>query len=247
VNTLNKLVAGALALSVLACGREPVRNADSGLENDLKMAADANLRLANQQPGARFAATEVAPPSTPAPAPRVRQAPSGTRAIASPMPSFTAQPEPTVAATVEIPQVQEIEYVPAPAVAMETVPAVRRPVPSNGGHGDIGMGSGGVIYGDGGPGVVIVNGPGTRTGGGIVIRTGGRDDDNCEAHTLINRRVPQGTIGGRTTGVYVPNPGRVPVAVGAGVGRPSGAVTTGGTAAGGSTAGVPRRTRGGSE
>jgi hypothetical protein len=184
----------SVALALVACGGEATRTADNDLSNDLKLAANASLELANQQASARYAATEIAPKANPEPGRRLVRSP-GPNAVPAPEPTVAAEPEPTTATVTEVPQVQIVEVVHTAAATIDEVPAVPRPVPTSGGYGDFEVGTGvGTVRG--GTGVVI-------RGGGV-----GGDGDRCEIHMGGGRRPGfPGSIGAGPRGVYVPNTG----------------------------------------
>jgi hypothetical protein len=213
---MTKFAGLTVAVLAAACGRDQRPTTDGALTQDLKAAAAANLTLANQQPGARFAPSEITPKATPQPATRLKRDP-GPKVVASPEPTVAAVAEPIVAATVEVPQTQVVETAQATASTVDALPAVSRPVPAASGAGSYGAGEGADVFG-GGPRVII-------RGGGIG------DDDHCE---------PPGAH--RGGGVFLPNPVGVlinrPVPTATFPSGPAGR-------AGGAAGGVPRRGRGG--
>ncbi len=189
MRTINKVVGLSAVLLVAACGRDKQPAADAALTQDLKAAAAANLTLASQQAGARYAPTEITPKPAPQPATKLKRE-EGPKVVASPAPTIAAAPEPTVAATIEVPQTQLVETAEASTSTIDALPAVSRPVPA--GSGNMGVGDGdGSVYG-GGPRVII-------RGGGIG------DDDHCEPPG--GARHPGGMGGG--IGIFLPNPAGV--------------------------------------
>jgi hypothetical protein len=236
VSTISRIAGISVALiAVAACGREAGKSvADEALARDLKLASDANLQLANQQAGTRYGLKETAPKANLTETRRPKPAP-GPRVVASPAPTLAAEPVPIPEISTDLPPVQtDVAPAPVQVVTVETVPAVSRPTPQNGGYGDIGGSGPGTIFGGAGPRVVI-------RGGGM-----GGDDDHCEP---VFRPGTGGSS--RPTGVYYPNPTisinrPMPAPpVGGVIGsRPSGS-TIGTASGGGATRGTPRRTRGG--
>jgi hypothetical protein len=194
VRKISRLSGLSVALLVAACAKDATKP-NSDLANDLKAAASANLDLANQQTGSRYAATETAPKALPEAGKRLVKGP-GPKAIQSPTPTVAAEPEPTVAAVTEIPQVQAVAAAAQETSTIDELPSVPRPVPSTGGFGDYGVGSG----------------VGTSSRGtGVVLRGGGMgDDDHCEPVGGMGRaRIPGAHPGTMPTigTIYVPNMG----------------------------------------
>jgi hypothetical protein len=194
------MIAGAcgLALAAAACGGD-ASSANDDLTRDLQLAASANLNLASQQ-AASYSLTETAPKAEEAPRRVVRRDP-GSRAIPDPSPTVSAELDPElVAATMDVPQVQSVATASAPAVEMEPVPAIVRPVPQSVDRGPSASGND-----DHGGGIGQVLG-GIFGGGRVVIRGGGVGEDRCELHDM--------RPGGRTSArpVFVPNPSG-PIAV----------------------------------
>src|SRR5688572_23258879 len=142
---------------------------------------------------------ETKPKNAPAPAPVVKRG-AGPRAVQSDAPTVEATMDDDVAA-VDEEQTETETIAPAPAPeSSEPVAIAPRPQPSiiqTGGAGDYGVGNGGMGSGR----------------GGVVIRGGGVDGDNCRPRgrnggTVVSRGpiyipstvTPRGTrVGGRTT------------------------------------------------
>lgn len=175
---------------------------------DLQQAQAAGLDLAQAQGAKKYALTEIAPDSKPAPSKAVRQG-NGTKAIRSKTPTVKAAPEQVAAQVVEdTPEVQVTQTAPAPAptgVPQTTqVPVIDQGPILAGGTGrgrtgsDAGIGWGGIF--------------------GSILRGGVVDGDNCD---------PRSTGGGHRSAnppVYAPNPR----GVSAGGSTQSGTSTNGG-------------------
>ena len=177
-------IAGAIAACSDARATETARDAE--LSRDLELASAQTLALAGPVvDSANLASLETKPIAAPQAAPVVRRG-TGTRAVRSKAPTVRATPvaEPAAAAGEGASMAEEASQAESEPVAVVPLPAPA-PVPAAP-AGD--YGSGGGIFGDDRGRI----GGGT---GGVVIRGGGVDGDNCELH-----RRPRGTRGP----VYVP-------------------------------------------
>lgn len=202
VPTLTLLGAAAI---LAACGRDRSA-ASSDLQNDIKLASDANLDLAASQTATPYSLTEVAPQAKPEVARTLHRA-SGPKAVRTPKPTVAAAPEATTSSSEDAAQTETVAEAPVPAPETETgasLPAAGRPTavpvayPGDGGA----MGSGGSQGSGGGAG------SGTVLGGifGVILRGGGTgDDDHCEPQPTTRR--PTGGYPRGGGGVYQPNPG----------------------------------------
>jgi hypothetical protein len=168
----------ATAVAVTACGDARATEANEDLKRDLALASSTVNLAGPRVDSALLNSMETKPQGAPEAAPVIRKGP-GPRAIRSSTPTVAAEPTVEVAAEETIEEVTEtLQDAPAPEIS-EPVAVAPRPQPvvvQTGGTGDYGTGSGG-IYGGGG-------------GSGVIIRGGGIDGDNCEAH----RRGGRGTI-----------------------------------------------------
>jgi outer membrane biosynthesis protein TonB len=156
----------ALVTALAACADANANSTQDELKRDLELASATTMKLVTPQvDSSLLTAMETKPVNVPAPAPVVKRA-AGPRAIPSEQATVMAAPEPQVAA-VEEPQVETETMTPAPAPEnSEPVAVAPRPQPviiQAGGAGDYGVGTGGMGGGD----------------GGVVIRGGGVDGDNC--------------------------------------------------------------------
>jgi hypothetical protein len=173
---------------------------------DLQSAQAAGLDLAQSQGATKYALTEIAPDSKPAPAKTVKQG-NGTKAIRSKTPTVKAAPEPVAAQVVEnVPETQVTQTAADPTPAAVVAPAVPRPVPQT--TPSSGADQGPILAGGTGRGTGTTSDGGSGGGwGGIfgaIIRGGVvGGDDNCDPRGGARR--PQGPYGG--SGVYRPSPG----------------------------------------
>ena len=189
----------SIATAIAACADASANGNQDELKRDLELASATTMKLATPEVDSSLLATmETRPINAPAPAPVVKRA-AGPKAVASDEPTVEATPEEEIAA-VEEEQTETETMAPAPAPEItEPVAVAPRPQPSiiqTGGAGDYGVGTGGMGGGR----------------GGVVIRGGGVDGDNCRPRgrnggTVISRGpiyipstvTPRGTrVGGRT-------------------------------------------------
>jgi hypothetical protein len=195
------IAALSLAVGISAC-RDASANSASAqaeLKRDLEMAASATINLAAPRVDPALLTLEGQPQSAPQTS-RVMKKSAGNRAVRSQTPTVRAEPEVEVAALDESEVAESIAEAAAPENS-EPVAVAPRPAPvviQTGGGGDYGNGGG--IFGGG--------------MGGVVIRGGGVDGDNCElhrrgrgGHTGPIFRVPTPTAGGsvipRRTGTSI--------------------------------------------
>lgn len=155
-----------IAIAITACADANANSAQDELKRDLELASATTMKLATPPvDSALLTSMETKPINAPAPAPVVKRG-AGPRVVASEEPTVEATPDEDVAA-VEEEEVETETIAPAPAPEIsEPIAVAPRPQPSiiqTGGAGDYGVGSGGM-------------GGGT---GGVVIRGGGVDGDNC--------------------------------------------------------------------
>lgn len=177
----------AIATAIAACADANANATQDDLKRDLELASATTMKLATPQvDSSLLTSLETKPIDAPAPAKVVKKAPQGPRAIESETPTVESTPTEEVAA-VEEEQTQTETIAPAPAPeSSEPVAVAPRPQPSiiqAGGAGDYGVGTGGMGTGR----------------GGVVIRGGGVDGDNCRPH---------GRNGGIVTSrgpVYIPS------------------------------------------
>jgi hypothetical protein len=175
------------AIAACSDARANDATANDDFKRDLQLASSTNLDLAAAKPNpALLTSLETKPQGAPEQAAAVRRG-AGPRSVRSETPTVRATPETEVAAVEESQEVVTIAEAPAPE-NVEPVAVAPRPQPvviQTGGSGDYGVsGNGGGVF------------------GGSVIRGGGVDGDNCEAHARGGR--------GRTSTrgpVFVPNPG----------------------------------------
>ena len=159
----------AVATAIAACADANANSVNAELKRDLELASATTMKLATPPVDSAFLASmETKPINSPAPAPVVKRG-AGSRAVASEAPTVEAIEE-TDVATVEEEEAQTETMAPAPAPEnnepVAVAPRPQPPVVLTGGAGDYGVGSGGVGGGR----------------GGVVIRGGGVDGDNCELH-----------------------------------------------------------------
>lgn len=185
----------AIAGTIAACSdARATESVDAEIKRDLELASATTLALAGRSvDSANLSSLETKPASAPVQARVVKRA-AGPRAVRS--------SAPTVRATLdEVPAAAEMEGESlADAAAPETaepVATIPMPAPVVTPAGD--YGSGGGMFGDGGG---RIGGGGGL--GGVVIRGGGVDGDNCELH-----RRGRGTRGP----IYVPAPRTQPTTV----------------------------------
>lgn len=157
----------AIATAIAACADASADTTQDDLKRDLELASATTMKLATPQVDSSLLATmETKPIAAPAPAPVVKKASRGPRAVESEAPTVTATIDDEVAAVEdEEPVTETIAPAPAPETS-EPVAVAPRPQPSiiqAGGAGDYGVGTGGAGSG----------------GGRVVIRGGGVDGDNC--------------------------------------------------------------------
>lgn len=149
---------------------------------DLQQAQAAGLDLAQAQGATKYALTEIAPDSKPAPAKAVKSG-NGTKAIRSKTPTVKAAPEPVAAQVAEnVPQTQVTQTAADPTPAAVIAPAVPRPVPQT--TPSSGTDQGPILAGGTGrgTGTTGTEGSGGGWGGifGAIIRGGVVDGDNCD-------------------------------------------------------------------
>jgi len=199
-------VAVAVAVARYHNGTKP----SDKFASDLQQAQAAGLDLAQAQGATKYALTEIAPDSKPAPAKAVRSG-NGTKAIRSKTPTVKAAPEPVAAQVAEnVPQTEVTETAADPAPAAVIAPAVPRPVPQT--TPSSGPDQGPILAGGTGrgTGTTGTEGNGGGWGGifGAIIRGGGVAGDNGDPRGGGGRRRGGGGYGGNPGGrVYVPNPG----------------------------------------
>lgn len=175
----------SIATAIAACADASANANQDELNRDLELASATTMKLATPPvDSSLLSSMETKPIAAPAPAPVVKRG-AGPRAVASESPTVEANPEEDVAA-VEEEQTETETIAPAPAPeSTEPVAVAPRPQPSiiqTGGAGDYGVGTGGT--------------GGSR--GGVVLRGGGVDGDNCR---------PRGRNGGEVVyrgPVYIP-------------------------------------------
>ena len=210
--TLKRVALQVLAVAaVAACGDARANDADQAdLKRDLEMASAATMKLATPTvDSALLSAMETKPQNAPQPKKVVKRG-AGPRAVASNAPTVQAEPELDVADVGESTTTESVAVAPAPEPINEPVAVAPRPQPPvifTGGTGDYGTGSGGMGGGR----------------GGVVIRGGGVDGDNCDLHR------GRGTRGG----IYTRGPVWVPQVI-------SQTPQTRGTSAGGVSRSAPR-------
>ena len=207
VRTFAKLLVLPAALLALACAgddasRESVALSED-LQKDLVLASSAGVELAPNGEGAVLSALE----SQPASAPRTARTPTrkpGPRPAPAPEPEVAAAPDPAEAAPEEVPDF--VAEAPAevdlaaeeerPAPADEPVSIRPRPIPVSYPNGPT------VISGPIGNDL-----PGRGGIGGVIIRGGGIEGDDCRIHTgrssrprppriilQVPTRAPTGTV-----------------------------------------------------
>jgi hypothetical protein len=153
---------------VVGCGKTASHAANADLQRDLKLASTANLALATQSQTTKYALVENAPQAKPNESHSLHKG-AGPKALPSTTPTVKAAPEPTLAPSVMMPQLQMISTIAAPAPTIAPVPAavatedLPAPVPTRA-TGTEGDGAGGAYPG---------------AGSGAVIRGMGPDGDNC--------------------------------------------------------------------
>lgn len=203
------IAALALTVVVSAC-RDASATSDLArdeLKRDLDMAATATINLAAPPVDSSLLTLEGRPQASPVTSPVVRRG-AGSRAVRAQNPTVRAEAQLDLAAVDESEVLETVAEAPAPEIT-EPVAVAPRPtavvIPV--GSGD--YGSGGGIFGGG--------------SGGVVIRGGGVDGDNCELHRRGRTgsgpvyRIP------RSTGNNIPNtagslPPRTGVTIGGGLG-----------------------------
>ncbi|MEX2178883.1 MAG: hypothetical protein WD801_09250 [Gemmatimonadaceae bacterium] len=168
-------------IGIAACGDARASAAEDEFAQDLKLASTAVDLAPVRVDSTLLGAMEARPTGAPEPARSVQPSP-GNRAVRSNTPTVRAEPATDIATVGEADLVETVAEAPA---TMEPVAVAPRPtvpvIVQTGGAGDYGGADGGILGG------------GDR--GGVVIRGGGVDGDNCEFH----RR-------GRRGPVYVPVP-----------------------------------------
>jgi hypothetical protein len=177
----------AIATAIAACADASANATQDDLKRDLELASATTMKLATPPVDSSLLTTmETKPIEAPAPAPVVKKASRGPRAVESDAPTVEAAPTEDVAA-VDEEQTETESLAPAPAPEnSEPVAVAPRPQPSviqTGGAGDYGVGTGGMGSGR----------------GGVVIRGGGVDGDNCH---------PRGRNGGIVISrgpIYIPS------------------------------------------
>jgi hypothetical protein len=185
------VVSVAVAVAVARHGTST--NPTDKFASDLQTAQAAGLDLAQAQGGTRYALTEIAPDSKPAPAKTVKQG-NGTKAIRSKAPTVKAAPEPVAAQVVEnVPETQVTQTAADPTPAEVSAPAVPRPVPQT--TQSSGADQGPILAGGNGRGTGrTTDGSGGVWGGifGAIIRGGvvGGDGDNCDPRSHRGMRHP---------------------------------------------------------
>jgi hypothetical protein len=157
-------------IAVAACGDARANDAvQDDLKRDLELASATTMRLATPAvDSALLSAMETKPQRAPEAAKVVRRG-AGTRAVQSETPTVEAEPEIDVAEVGESEVTETMAVAPAPEPITEPVAVAPRPQPTiiqTGGAGDYGTGT--------------MGGGGGR--GGVVIRGGGVDGDNCDLH-----------------------------------------------------------------
>ena len=189
--TRMKLSVVTLAIAGLAACESPSTDASQAeLQRDLQLASASTVNLATPKVDAALLVTmETKPQAEPRPSTSIRRG-AGPRAVQSDEPTVEATPDVEVAA-VEDTQETEVESIaPTPEPTNEPVAIAPRPapvaIPASGDYG-----SGGGIFG------------GSTGRGGVVIRGGGVDGDNCELHDRARR----GRGGVISSGpIYMPQP-----------------------------------------
>lgn len=162
-----------LALAgVAACSDARATGADADLQRDLQLASSTMNLAVPAVDSSLLSGLETTPKADQAPATTLRRA-SGSRAIQSRTPTVRATPDADVAAVDESLETEVMDVAAAPEVIDEPVAIAPRPEPIviPAGGGDYGTGSNGGIFGR----------------GGVVIRGGGVDGDNCELHDRRRR------------------------------------------------------------
>ena len=186
--TMKPLALLTIAAAIAACADASADSSQDELKRDLELASATTMKLATPPVDSALLTTmETKPVNAPAPAPVVKRG-AGPRAVASESPTVEASPDEAVAA-VEEEETQTETIAPAPAPeSSEPVAIAPRPQPSvvqTGGAGDYGTGTGGMGAGR----------------GGVVIRGGGVDGDNCDIH----RRGRNGGIIVSRGPIYIPS------------------------------------------
>lgn len=206
------IAAFSLAAGIAACAdaRASDTAAQDDLKRDLELAASATMNLASPQVDpSLLTLSETKSQSEPQKAAVVKKG-AGSRAIRSQTPTVRATTDAEVAALDESEVTETLAEAPAPEVIDEPVAVAPRPTPvviQTGGSGDYGTSGNGGIFGGG--------------MGGVVIRGGGVDGDNCELHRNGGSRGRGGIIFGRpsvptTGGSIIVN--RMPGSIGSGGG-----------------------------
>jgi len=178
------IAALSLAAGIAACAdaRATDTVAQDDLKRDLELAAAATMNLATPKVDpSLLTLSETKPQSEPQKAATVKKG-AGNRAVRSRTPTVRATPEVDVAAVDESEVTETVAEAPAPE-SNEPVAVAPRPtavVIPTGGSGDYGTSGNGGIFGGG--------------MGGVVIRGGGVDGDNCELHRTGARRGRGGII-----------------------------------------------------
>ena len=177
------------AAGLAACGKAKSTDiAQQDLQRDLQLASASTMNLAGGRVDpALLSSLETQPRGTPEARKTVKKG-AGPRAVRSETPTVLATPDVDVAAVEENDDVQAESIAPTPEPTNEPVAIAPRPTPVNlpaAGAGDYGVGNGGGVFGGG------------SGRGGVVIRGGGVDGDNCDLH--------RGGRGGVVRGpVYIP-------------------------------------------
>src|SRR5436190_12945190 len=123
------VAAVGVAVAIAVAKHGTVAKSNDKFAADLQQAQAAGLDLAQAQGSRKYALTEIAPDSKPAPTKAIKQG-SGAKAVRSKAPSVKAAPEPVDAQVVEdIPQVHVMQSSATPTPAEVIAPAVPRPVP----------------------------------------------------------------------------------------------------------------------
>ena len=186
-----------LAAFLVSAGISACRDASANpsaeqaeLKRDLELAASPTINLAAPKVDPALLTLEGQPQSTPQKATTVHRG-AGNRAVRSQAPTVRAEPESEVTAAEESELVETMADAAAPESG-EPVAVAPRPVDVQP-AGDYGSAGSGGIFGGG--------------VGGVVIRGGGVDGDNCELHR-------RGRNGGAVVRIPAPTtiiPARFPV------------------------------------
>jgi hypothetical protein len=179
-----------VAVAVAAAKYGTGTKTPDGFAADLQQAQAAGLDLAQAQGGTKYALTEIAPETKPAPAKVVKKG-NGTKAVRSKTPTVRAAPEVQVTQTAADPTPTEV-----------IAPAVPRPVPQT--TQSSGADQGPILAGGTGRGTGRTSDGASGGWGGIfgaIIRGGVVDGDNCDPRGGARRPQSRPIYGGNPGGM----------------------------------------------